>query len=125
MGKTLYDSTQRILWTSARVNYAGVGNIKMLAGGHLSEDGFVQILGYARDEDFSKYEALLHEIISTVELPEGMRYVPRGMDNMPLVHMIDWGKALSKGIVGAVLGGAAALIFGLRKRKKMGSQQDD
>jgi hypothetical protein len=121
MGKTVYDSANRILWTSARMN-TGVGNIKMLAGGHLSEDGFVQIFGYAREEDFARYEVLLHDIISNVKLPDGMRYVPRATDNSGLFHAIDWDKALSKGIVkgiaGAVVGGLAALIFGLTKRKK-------
>ena len=118
MGKTVYDPTHRILWTSARMNYAGVGNIKMLVGGHLSEDGFVQVFGYAREADFPRYEALLHSIISSVELPAGLRYVPRATDNMPLFHAIDWDKALSKGIAGAVLGGIAVLIIGLPRKKK-------
>ena len=118
MGKTVYDSANRILWTSARMNYAGIGNIKMLAGGHLSEDGFVQVFGYAKEEDFARYEALLHDIITSVRLPDGMRFVPRATDNSLLFHAIDWDKALSKGIAGAVLGGLAALIIGLTRRKK-------
>jgi hypothetical protein len=82
MGKTIYDSSKRILWTSMRLNYAGIGNVKMLAGGHLSEDGSVYVLGYTKEQDFSKYETLLHQIISSVELPPGMRYVPRISDNI-------------------------------------------
>lgn len=62
----------------------------MLAGGHLSEDGFVQVYGYAPAEDFAKYESLLHDIILNVELLAGMRYQPRVTDNNILFHTIDW-----------------------------------
>lgn len=125
-GKTIYDSSNRILWTSALINYTGIGKIKILAGGHLSEDGFVQVFGYARNSDFAKYEALFHEIISNVELPEGIRYVPRAPEtaqNNSLFRAVDWDKALSKAIAGAVLGGVAALILGLMKRKKKTSNK--
>ena len=125
MGKTVYDPINRILWTSARMNYAGVGDIQMLAGGHLSEDGCVQVFGYVREEDFPRYEAVIHDIISSVELPDYMRYVPRATDNILLVHAIDWDKVLSKGIGGAVAGGIAALIIGLTRRKKKDSQPEN
>jgi len=124
-GKAVYDSNQRILWTSAKANYLGIGNIKMLAGGHLSEDGIVQIYCYAREEDFSRYENLFHQIISRVDLPPGIRYVPRITDKMsPVINSINWDKALSKGIVGAVVGGIAGLILALMRRKKKSRPED-
>jgi hypothetical protein len=116
MDKTVYDSANQVLWISARMNIAGFGNIKMLAGGHLSEDGFVQIFGYAREEDFARYETLLHDIISNVELPVGMRYVQRARGNREIVHTIDWDKTLTKVIIGAVLAGLVGLIIGLIRR---------
>jgi len=118
MGKTVYDSGNRILWWSARMNYAGIGNIKMLAGSHLSEDGFVQVLSYAREEDSARDETLLKDIITRVELPDGMRYVPKLTDNLPLAHVVDWNNVLSKGLPAAVLGFLACGILGVKMRKK-------
>ena len=121
MDKTIYDSANRSVWSSARMNYAGGGNIKMLSGGHLSEDGFVQVLSYAREEDSARDETLLKDIITRVELPDGMRYVPRLTDNIPFANAIDWNKALSKGLAGGVLVGILGLIglmIDLLKRKE-------
>jgi len=125
MGKTVYDPDGRILWTSTRVQYVGIGSVKMLAGIHLTADGFVQVFAYAREADFPRYETMFHRIISRVEFPVSMRYVPRAIDKIPLVHAVDWSKAFSKGIAGAVVGGIAALIFGLTRRKKKDSQPED
>lgn len=116
MGKTVYDSTLRILWSSGKAHYESIGYVKMLAGGHLTEDGFVYVYAYSIEADFPRYEKLFEQIISRIKLEPGIRYSPRISDKTPLI--IDWNKALEKGIVGGVIVifiGIVTLIIGLIK----------
>ncbi len=117
LNETVYDADFHILWSKIAAQVAGVGPILGLVGVRLTENGVVQIMGYARESEYADYAPLFEAIIKQTEIGEHARYKPRMTDAIPFVNRIDWAKVLGGAVGGGIVGAIGALIARQRKKK--------
>jgi len=119
VGKMYYDKQEKIIWMRLEMNVVNIGIVSGLSGMVPTEKGFIQIVGYSLQNDFSNNEHIFRSVSMSV-LPEpDFVYKPKWSDNLPpVISRIDWGKVAGKAVAGAIIGGIIALIVGLTKKKK-------
>jgi hypothetical protein len=114
-----YDKKAQIVWVRLESSIVNVGPITGLSAMVPTEKGFIQVSGYSLRNDFATHEATFRSVAVSVAPEPSLVYRPHWSDSLPsAVSGTDWGKLLERGIEGAVVGGAVALIVGLKRRKK-------
>ncbi len=117
-GETIYDPTSHILFTQIGMDVKEVGLVKGLIALLLTEEGMIQIAGYAKATEFADSVPIFEGISRGVIIEDHLKYQSRISDAIPVVAGINWGNVLSNAIRGAIIGGAIALITGLFRKKK-------
>jgi len=121
LGETAYDPAAHILWTRIALDVKGTGTVRGVVGVVLTETGFVQVSGYAKDAEYSRYSPLFEAIIRNIALGEDMKYRPRAGESPAPAPVMDWGTVLVNGLIGAAAAGVIALIVLLVGKRKTGS----
>ena len=117
LNETVYDADFHILWSKIAAQVVGVGPILGLVGVRLTENGVVQIMGYAKESEYAEYAPLFEAIIKQAEIAEYARYKPRMIDAIPFVNRINWTEVLGGAVGGGIVGAIGALIARQRKKK--------
>lgn len=120
MGEPVYDDALHAVWIYSQSTIAEVGVIDAVIGMRLTEQGFVQIMGYSRHADAETMRPVFERVIRSAELPESLQYKPRFSDNVPRPFGIDMTRVGRSALIGAVIGGVASLLVRLRKKHKSG-----
>jgi hypothetical protein len=118
LGEPVYDPASHILWTRIVLDVKGAGMVRGVVGVVLTERGFIQVSGYAREMDFPSYAPVFEAIIRNIALGDELKY--RSLSGESLKPM-DWGKVLRNGLIGAAIAGVLALILTLVGKRKSGS----
>jgi hypothetical protein len=117
MGETIYDQDSHILWSKMSMDISGIGRVKGLIAIKLTEYGTIQFMGYAKEDNFTRYEAIYREIIHSITVQDSEIYTPRITDNAPTIFGINLGQLLIAGVIGALVGGIIGLFIYFTKRK--------
>lgn len=90
----------------------GFGPVRGIIGSLPTDSGFIQISCQSRGSDFEGYLPLFEAIIRNTKLDAELKYRPNGKG-------AGWGGWKWALAAMALLGGAAALVVGLLRRKKV------
>jgi len=116
-----YDESSNTLWSSYSMHVTNIGQIKGVTGMKLTQFGFIQVNGYAKEEEFEKYAPVFRSLVNDMLIDEEYKYSPKFTDNIPTIFGVD----LTKIAVGAVLGAIFTLIARfLQKPKKTETSED-
>lgn len=74
LGEPIYDPAAHILWTRIAIDIKKTGTVRGIIGTLLTEEGFVQIAGYAMDDNFGTYLPIFESVIKTAEIRAGLKY---------------------------------------------------
>jgi len=74
LGEPIYDPASHILWTRIAIDIKNTGTVRGMIGTVLTEAGFVQIAGYAKDDDFGIYLPIFESVIATTEIRADLKY---------------------------------------------------
>ena len=124
-GKSVYDSDLHIFWTQMESSVPGVGKVKAIIAMLLTERGVLNVLCYARSEEYEGYLPLFEKIVKGISFSETLRYKPQVTDSIPVVSSIHWDeivpKAFSRGIAFSII---FLIISWLRRRKQKSKQTE-
>ncbi len=112
LGETLYDSTNKCLWMEFSADVAGVGPIKALSCGFLTEKGVIYFHCYSRAAEFEDLLPTFQRAMSSVGITEALRYKPHLGDPVGF----DFGSVFRWTLYGALIGGVAGVIIWLVKK---------
>ena len=113
IGKARYDPAARVIWVNTGSNVAELGRVSGVSATIPTEFGFVQIIGYAKEQEFMGFLSSFREIVGSAIFAEGVRYQPQVSDHLPQwLRSIKWEDVLMPALLGAVM----ALFFGFRKK---------
>jgi hypothetical protein len=113
VGETIYDISSHILFSKMEMDVRGIGLVKGFMAILLTEEGEIEIFGYAKASEFSDYAPIFERIARGVVVEDSLRYKPRIIDSIPFLSGINWNKI----IIGAIVGAIIALIAGVFKNK--------
>lgn len=118
LGETLYDATNRCIWMHYTIDLAGVGSIKGVTCGFLTEKGMLLFHCYGRSSEFSALLPVFQQALASVKISEALKYRPRLGDGAGL----DFSRVIRAAIIGGIIGGSVLLALGLvvrltRKKK--------
>lgn len=117
-GEPVYDEENQILWSTLSASVEGVGTVRALSAAKLTDQGFIQFVGYATADMFEPYAALYRRIFTQVEVDPSIVYRSRWTEDIPLFGGIDLATMVAAGINGAVVGGIIWFAMALRRKKK-------
>ena len=117
LGEPIYDPASHILWTRIAIDIKKTGTVRGLIGTILTGEGFVQIAGYAKDDDFGTYLPIFESVVSTTEIRAGLKYGSGTLADKTAEESVEqktvpW-KAVTVAVIGVLLG---FLIWKMRKK---------
>jgi hypothetical protein len=118
LGEPVYDPASHILWTRIAIDVKKTGTVQGIIGSILTEEGFVQIACYAKNEDFEKYLPVFETIIKKTDFKADLKLGAQDSEGNAVGEKSGQG-ALPWKTIFLVLIGALLLFFaGWRIRKK-------
>jgi hypothetical protein len=112
LGETLFDSTNKCLWMQFSANVAGVGPIKAVSCGFLTEKGVIYFHCYSKAAEFEELLPAFQRAMSSVGITETWRYKPHLGDQVGF----DFGTVFRRTLYGALIGGVAgAIVWSVKK----------
>lgn len=117
LGEPVYDPASHILWTRIAIDIKNTGTVRGTIGTILTGEGFVQIAGYAKDDDFGTYLPLFESVISTTEIRSDLKYESGTLTGKTAEEdagqkTVPW-KAMAVAVIGALL---VSLVWKIRKK---------
>jgi hypothetical protein len=76
LDETVYESNNHILWTTASINYEGIGTVKYLSAALLTEEGYILVLCYSKEKYFARDANIFEEIIRNIKMKDSLKYNP-------------------------------------------------
>src|SRR6266566_9890293 len=98
LGETVYDSTNKCLWMQFSANVAGVGPIKAVSCGFLTEKGVIYFHCYSKAAEFEELLPTFQRAMSSVGITEALRYKPHLGDPVGF----DFGTVFRRTLYGAL-----------------------
>lgn len=117
-GEMIYDENSHISWSTISATVEEIGKIRGLLAVKFTEFGFIRIMGYAEEKDFSHYVPIYQSMVQTLRIEKKYQYKRKITDNAPTIWGINLGQTAIAAIFGGIIGGAFALVGSLRKRWK-------
>jgi hypothetical protein len=119
-GKMQYEKESNVIWLKTRMETSGAGTIEGISGMLLTNEGFIQITGYAASEGIAELIPVVQKMVRTTTVSEKLKYTENHLVGVPrFLRGMNWESVLVAGIRGAVIGVVVALVLGLvRKFKK-------
>jgi hypothetical protein len=114
VGEILYDPDNHILWMTF---LADPEKVKGLIATKLTREGCIQIVCYARDQDFNEHRKLFEDIVKNIYISKDLEYKRRITDSIPIISQINFDKALSRFLSGVIVIAVIWLLLN-RGRKK-------
>jgi len=119
LGEPVYDPASHILWTRIAIDIKNTGTVRGTIGTILTGEGFVQIAGYAKEDDFGTYLPIFESVIATTEIRTDLKYESGTLTGKTAKEEAEQGivpwKAMALVLSGVVL------IFVVWKIRKKGS----
>lgn len=117
LGEPIYDPVSHILWTRIAIDIKKTGTVRGIIGTLLTEEGFVQIAGYAKDDDFGTYLPTFESVIKTTEIRADLKYGSGTLAGITAEEQVDqktipW-KTMTVAVIGMVLG---FLVWKMRRK---------
>lgn len=114
LGQMRYDKAANIVWLSSKSDVVGIGPVTGLSGMIPTEQGFVELHGYAKAPDFPQYLPTFEKVIQSARVAPALAYRPHWTDKLgPLSHF----NFKEFGFV-VVLGALIGVFVSLYRRKK-------
>lgn len=114
LGETLYDATNHCIWMHFSAEVAGIGPIKAVTCGFLTEKGVIFFHCYAKAAEFDALLPAFQQLLASVKIAENLKYKSRLGD----AAGFDFSKILRSTIIGGVVGGLVGLVVWLAKKLK-------
>jgi hypothetical protein len=114
VGEILYGPDDHVLWMTF---LADSEKIKGLIATKLTGEGCIQIVCYAKSQDFNEYRKLFEDIVKNIYINEDLEYKPRITDSIPIISQINFDKFLSHVFTSALLIVAIWLLLSRIKKK--------
>jgi len=105
LGQMRYDKSANVVWISSKSNVATIGPVTGISGVIPTEQGFVELHGYAKESDFPQYLPTFQRIITGARVAPHLLYRPRWTDKLGPFARFDfkqWGFALAVGALIAI-----------------------
>lgn len=102
IGKMRYDPATRVIWVNTGSNVAELGRVSGISAIIPTEFGIVQLMGYAKEQEFMGFLSSFHEIVQSASFADGVKYQPQKSDRLPQwLRTIKWEDVLMWGLLGA------------------------
>jgi len=113
IGKMRYDPAARVIWINTGSNVAELGRVSGISAIIPTEFGVIQMMGYAKEQDFMGFLSSFHDIVRSATFADGVKYQPQASDRLPRwLRSIKWEDVLTWALVGAVI----AVFAGFRRK---------
>jgi hypothetical protein len=118
LGQMRYDKAANVVWLSSKSNVVNVGSVSGISGVIPTEQGFVELHGYAQTGDFAGYFPTFQRIITGAKVSPVLLYQPRWSDKLgPAAGLFDFNRLGAKVALGAVIGILLAVFFTWRRKR--------
>ena len=118
LGQMRYDKAANVVWLSSKSNVKNIGSVSGISGVIPTEQGFVELHGYARTEDFQDHFPTFQKIITGAKVSPVLVYQPRWSDRLgPAAGLFDFNRLGTKLALGAVIGILLAAFFAWRRKR--------
>lgn len=119
-----WDPEARVVWTAARLEVADIGTVKSLSGLIPTEQGMVQIHGYARSSDFERHAPAFREMVLSASIAPALAYQRRWYESVPVLGALLGGDGVWRYARSALIGMVAVLVIqGARRLFGSGAPQ--
>jgi hypothetical protein len=112
LGQTIYDEKRHILFAKMKTEVTGIGEILSVSALILSNYGAVNIHFYSTEDRFIRNLEYFNQVIGSFSFDQGYEY---SESKTRKSYSSGMGGAIEKGVIGLILGGFFALLFGLKK----------
>lgn len=114
LGQMRYDKTANVVWLSSKTDVNGIGPVTGLSGMIPTEQGFVELHGYAKAPDFPQYLSTFQKVIQSARVAPPLAYQPHWTDNLGPLARFNFKELGFMAVVGALIGVFVAIY---RRRK--------
>ena len=111
MDEPVYDSENKILWTSFSANVLDGDDVKALVGMRLTEMGYIQLTGYAPMDSFAEYERIFRDAFGNLVLSADIEYQPQFSDTAPVIGGFNTAKLMVFVVQAVLIGGVLWLVY--------------
>jgi len=110
------DKERNIIFMNLEVDVANVGKVNGLLAMFLGKSGITQLNFYSVKSEYSKNLSIFNQVIDSFSYERGYEYNEEEAKKNDSSNIFE--SVARKGIIGAIIGGLIALIFGLFSRSK-------
>lgn len=114
MGQMRFDKAANIVWLSSKNDVANVGTVSGISGMIPTEQGFIEMHGYALEADFAQHLPTFEKIISGAKAAPHLAYQPRWSDKLGPAAGLDFKRIGFFAVIGALI----AVFAGIYRRRK-------
>jgi hypothetical protein len=114
LGQMRYDKAANIVWLSSKSEVKSIGAVTGISGIIPTEQGFVELHGYAKDADFAQHLPTFQKIITGAKVAPHLQYQPRWTDQLGPAARFDFKWLGFLAAIGALVGISVATY---RRRK--------
>jgi hypothetical protein len=117
LGEPIYDPASHILWTRIAIDIKNTGTVRGTIGTILTEEGFVQIAGYVKEDNSETYLPIFESVIATTEIRADLKYGSGTMAGKTAPkevkqEAVPW-KAMTLAVIGTLL---LFLVWKIRRK---------
>lgn len=114
LGQMRYDKAANIVWLSSKSNIQNIGPVTGISGMIPTEQGFVELHGYAKAADFAQHLPTFQKMITSARIAPHLAYQPHWTDSLGPLARFDFPR-LGLLLAGGIL---VAAFFGIYRRKR-------
>lgn len=82
LGQLRYDKAANVVWLSSKSNIKSVGPVTGISGMIPTEEGFVELHGYAKEADFAQHLPTFQSMITSARVAPHLAYQPHWTDKL-------------------------------------------
>ncbi|HRK35012.1 MAG TPA: hypothetical protein PLJ47_10500 [Candidatus Hydrogenedentes bacterium] len=112
VGKPVYDASSNIIWLSLDMSVPGTGPVAGITGMHPTEEGLIQLAGYALKTDFASNEAAFKSAIGSLKPAPHLAYQPGAGPATYRERNLSYslGRIAGFALIGAIVGAAVMYL---------------
>jgi len=104
LGQMRYDKAANVVWLSSKSDIATIGTVTGLSGMIPTEQGFLELHGYAKEADFAQHLPTFQKIITSARVAPALAYQPRWSDRLGPLGRFDFKPVAFAAGLGALVG---------------------
>lgn len=110
-GKMHYEKGSYVAWLKTRFETAGSDVLEGISGMVLTNEGYIQISGFATQGDFATLIPIVQKMVRTTKISDRLKYSENLLDGVPFLSGVDWWSVFLAGLKGAIAGGFIVFVF--------------